>query len=55
MNGIDTAIVEKADQLLLLAARGVDLVEVCASLPSAEVAELEDAVSHQRLVIDFPC
>ncbi len=45
MNGIEPAIVEKADQLLLLAARGADLVEVCAELPEAERLELEDAVS----------
>jgi len=45
MNGIEPPIIEKADQLLLLAARGADLVEVCAELPDAELAELEDAVS----------
>lgn len=44
INGIEPSIIEKADQLLLLASRGADLVEVCAELPGAELAELEDAV-----------
>lgn len=54
MNGIDASTVAKADQLLVLASRGADLVEVCAELPRAEFAELEDAVSHQSLLQNHP-
>ena len=49
MNGIEPPIIERADQLLLLASRGADLVEACAALPDAELAELEDAVSDCNL------
>lgn len=44
MNGIDPAVVERSGNLVLLAATGEDLVEACAGLPEAELAELENAV-----------
>ena len=45
MNGIDSAVIHRAEHLILLSLRGADLVEACAELPEAELAELKDAVS----------
>jgi DNA mismatch repair protein MSH5 len=45
MNGIDGAVIKRAEDLILLSLRGADLVEACAELPEAELAELKDAVS----------
>ncbi|KXS95611.1 hypothetical protein AC578_10391 [Pseudocercospora eumusae] len=50
MNGISRQVVERAEELNLLASRGEDLVEACAKMPEGELMELEDAVSFTRKV-----
>jgi hypothetical protein len=46
MNGVPETIVQRADELVLMAMRGEDLVAACSIMPNAEAAELEEAVSH---------
>lgn len=56
LNGIDPAVVERADELILLAARGEDLVAACTKVGSDEAQELEDAeqIGRRFLEQDFP-
>jgi DNA mismatch repair protein MSH5 len=51
MNGVPNEIVVKAEHLIKLSARGDDLVEACAEMPEAELAELYDAVGHSCPII----
>ena len=45
MNGIESAIVDRADELVLLSAQGEDLVAACATMSEQERKDLEVAVS----------
>ncbi|OKL60144.1 hypothetical protein UA08_04558 [Talaromyces atroroseus] len=46
MNGVDGSIVERANELVSLLARGQDLVAACARMSKADEAILEEAVSR---------
>lgn len=57
MNGIDSAIVERAEDLILLAARGEDLMEaLAANMSEKDAQDLEDAekVGRRFLEQNFP-
>lgn len=55
MNGIDHAVIRRAEELILLSLRGADLVEACAELPEAELVELKDAVSWYQSNLNVVC
>ncbi|KAF2131755.1 hypothetical protein P153DRAFT_429981 [Dothidotthia symphoricarpi CBS 119687] len=46
MNGVPAEIVQRAEDLILIAMRGEDLVSACCQMPEEEAAELEEAVSQ---------
>lgn len=45
MNGVSRDVVQRAEELILIATRGEDLVSACANMPDNELAELQQAVS----------
>ncbi|PGH01372.1 DNA mismatch repair protein MSH5 [Blastomyces parvus] len=48
LNGIDPAIISRANEIGTLAARGEDLVVICAKMSADEMGELEEAESMAR-------
>lgn len=47
MNGIDTAIVKRADRLGELALKGEDLIAACSSISAKEEKDLQLAVGNR--------
>ena len=51
MNGVPGPVVERAEQLIALAAKGGDLVAACARLSTQETEDLKQAVSFSSGVV----
>ena len=52
MNGIDKAIIERSEELVLLCAQSQDIVAACANLSEGEEEDLKQAV---RGLSTWPC
>ncbi|KAF2706863.1 hypothetical protein K504DRAFT_412485 [Pleomassaria siparia CBS 279.74] len=52
INGVPPAIVERADDLIVLAARGEDLVAACSTMPHTQTTELEEAEQIARKFLE---
>lgn len=55
MNGINPAIVARAEEIGLLSARGEDLVAVCAKISVREDGDLKYAVCIDYMMRPLPC
>ena len=51
MNGIDQAVIARAEELIVLSARGADLVAACATMSEKEERDLVLAVSYVDITI----
>ncbi|KAJ4380863.1 hypothetical protein N0V86_004225 [Didymella sp. IMI 355093] len=52
MNGVPEEVVRRAEDLILLAMKGEDLVAACCQTPEDEAAELEEAIARDFLEAD---
>lgn len=49
LNGVPKEIVQRAEDLILLAMKGEDLVAACCQMPEDEITELEEAVRRASI------